>query len=95
MILPNQWSFSMTKDADKSFEKIPKNTQKRIVDFFEKRVLLYGKPKEFGKPLAGRTQGYWSYRVGDYRIIAEVRENELLILVVEVAHRRHVYDFKP
>jgi mRNA interferase RelE/StbE len=44
-----------------------------------------------GKPLTGSLKGYWRYRVGDYRIICELRDEELLILVIEIAHRREVY----
>jgi mRNA interferase RelE/StbE len=44
-----------------------------------------------GEPLVGNFQGYWRYRVGDYRIVCELQDKELLILVIEVGHRKDVY----
>ncbi|WP_439849172.1 type II toxin-antitoxin system RelE family toxin [Thioalkalicoccus limnaeus] len=51
-------------------------------------------PRRRGKPLVGDTKGLWPYRVGDYRILCELRDNELIILVVTLGHRRQI-DRKP
>jgi len=53
---------------------------------------LVNNPKEFGKPLKGKLKGLWSYRCYDkYRVIYQLFQAELLILVVEVGHRREIY----
>ena len=49
-------------------------------------------PRRYGKPLSGDRQGEWSYRVGDYRIIAEIHDSRILIMVMTVGHRREVYE---
>ena len=49
-------------------------------------------PRAKGKALVGDMKGYWRYRVGEYRIIADIVDDELVIILVSVAHRREVYD---
>ncbi|MBQ7169295.1 MAG: type II toxin-antitoxin system RelE/ParE family toxin [Synergistaceae bacterium] len=45
-----------------------------------------------GKALTGNWSGYWRYRVGDYRLIADIQDDKILILITEVGHRKEVYD---
>ena len=50
-------------------------------------------PRQLGSPLhGGRHRNLWRYRVGDYRIVAEINDRDIRILIVRIAHRRHVYD---
>ena len=49
-------------------------------------------PRATGKALQGEFSGLWRYRVGDYRLICEIRENELVILVLEIGHRKNIYN---
>ena len=49
-------------------------------------------PRRTGHPLTGEFQGLWRYRVGRYRIIAEIIDSRLVIVVVEVGHRKNIYD---
>lgn len=48
-------------------------------------------PRDAGKALTGNLRTYWRYRVGDYRVICEIRDTELVIVAVEIGHRREVY----
>ena len=48
-------------------------------------------PRQYVNPLVENRSGQWRYRVGDYRIIAEIEDEELVILVIEIGHRRYVY----
>jgi mRNA interferase RelE/StbE len=66
--------------------------QKRILAFLEGRVLPSHTPKQYGKKLTGNLSPFWSYRIGDYRVIADIKDGELVILVVQLDHRRQVYD---
>lgn len=92
MALTEGWRLEMSQEADKDFGRLGKPVKKRIISFFEERVLAASSPRLFGKALTGRWAGYWSYRVGDYRIIAHIQDHRLTIVAVAIDHRRQVYD---
>lgn len=54
-------------------------------------VGLLEDPRSVGRPLLGELTGFWRYRVGDYRVICDVRDEALIVLVVDVGHRREIY----
>lgn len=58
--------------------------------FLENRLALLDNPKQIGKALQGELSEYWAYRVGDYRILTKHENNQLIILVVEIGHRKEV-----
>jgi len=80
-----------TKKAVKSLRKIDKEQQKLIVSWIEKNLVDTEDPKTIGKPLKGTLNEFWRYRVGNYRILAEINDNELKIIVVNVGHRKDIY----
>jgi mRNA interferase RelE/StbE len=82
------WKISFSLKADKLLEKLDKNTRQRILDYLDKVV---NDPRAFGKPLTGNKNGIWRYRVGDYRILCEIINEELIILVIDLGHRRFIY----
>lgn len=92
MILTEIWQFEMSNNADKDFSRLDKTIKRRILDYFEERVLPNGDPRQFGKALTGRWSTYWSYRVGDYRILADIQDHRLTIVAVSIDHRRQVYN---
>lgn len=49
-------------------------------------------PEELGKPLVGRFKGLYRYRLGDYRVVYEINKKEVVIIIVQVGHRREVYN---
>lgn len=64
----------------------------RVLDFMDDRVAVLVDPRAAGKNLVGPKLGsYWRYRVGDVRVICDIQDQEVLILVVEIGHRREVY----
>lgn len=85
------WTIEYARTARDQLRKLDKQVARRIVDFMEKRVAPRDDPRELGKALTGPLGDLWRYRVGDYRIICEIRDGELVILVLSVAHRREVY----
>ena len=87
----SRWTVIFTEQADKAFSKLDKPIQKEIERYLSKRVLTTEHPRVFGKPLKGNFSDYWSYRSGDYRIICKIEDNELIVVVVHVAHRKEVY----
>ena len=92
MTLTDVWRLEMTVEAEKDFSKLDKSVKQRIIRFFEERVLCQSDPRLYCKALTGGLSGYWSYRVGDYRVIADVRDHELRIIAIKIDHRRKVYD---
>lgn len=86
------WSIEWTPDSRKQLLKLDRPIQKRILTFLQGRVLPSNDPRHYGKKLTGNLSPLWSYRIGDYRVIADIRDSEVIILVVQVDHRRQVYD---
>lgn len=80
-----------TDKFDKSFKKLDKQTQKIIKAWIEKNLVGCENPRIHGKGLTANKSGQWRYRVGDYRILAEIRDNELILVLVEVGHRSRIY----
>ena len=77
--------------AKKQFARLDKAVQRRITRFFEE-VEELADPRSRGKMLTGNWAGYWSYRIGDYRAICDIVDDKITIYVMEVGHRRDVYD---
>ena len=80
-----------TDKFDKSFKKTDKQTQKIIKAWIEKNLVGCENPRIHGKGLTANKSGQWRYRVGDYRILAEIRDNELVLVLIEAGHRRRIY----
>ena len=76
----------------KTLEKMDKFTKRIIVEWIEKNLVDCENPKLFGKPLSANRAGQWRYRVGDYRILAKIEDEKLIILVIAVGHRREIYE---
>ena len=85
------WTIEFDKKAIKELSKIDKSIQTRIVNELT-RLSRLDNPRLFGKALKSNFNGLWRFRVGDYRIVCELIDSELKILVVRVAHRREVYE---
>ena len=80
-----------TDKFDKSFKKLDKQTQKIIKSWIEKNLIGCENPRLHGKWLTANKSLQWRYRVGDYRILAEIRESELVLVLVEAGHRNRIY----
>ena len=79
------------KNADKQLKKIDTTQQRIIVNWIAKNLENTRDPRIFGKSLKGNLKNYWRYRVGDYRIIAKINDDEVRILIIEVGHRKDIY----
>jgi len=75
--------------ADKSFAKFDKPVKSRILTFLEERVKP--NPDLLKQALQGTKRGLWKYRVGDYRIICDIKQHQLTVLVIDIGHRSEVY----
>ncbi len=85
------WTIKFSEVAQKQIRKLDKTIAKRITDYLGKRIASQVDPRVFGKALLHDKTGLWRYRVDDYRIIVQIQENELIVLVLRVGHRREVY----
>ena len=77
--------------AVKQIRKLDPATRNLIKTWIEKNLLNTDNPRQHGKGLTGTLSQDWRYRVGDYRILAEINDTEIVIIIVEVGHRREIY----
>ena len=86
------WRIELTATAAKQLAKLGKSEAKRITSFLRQRLAILDDPRSTGKALTGPHLGaYWRYRVGDYRIICDIQDGALCVLVIEIGNRREVY----
>ena len=81
-----------SETAQKALKKLDKYTQKIILLWLNKYLEGCKDPRTHGKPLTANRTGQWRYRIGDYRLIAKIEDERLVILVIKLGHRREVYD---
>ena len=85
------WRIELTATAAKQLAKLDKNDARRITSFLRQRVAVLDDPRSSGKALTGPLGGFWRYRVGDFRVICEIQDGALRVLVIEIGNRREVY----
>ena len=85
------WTVEVIDFAEKQLRKLDKPIQKRLIDWLDERINGCKNPRHFGEPLRGGMSGLWRYRVGNYRIICEIQDEQLVVIALAVGHRREVY----
>lgn len=85
------YKIKLTKTAEKDLSKLDKQSALRIIKFFKERIVTSDNPKQLGKQLTGTLKPFWRFRVGDYRIICDINDDELVILTLRIGHRKEVY----
>ncbi len=80
--------------AKKQVKKMDKHIAALIIGWLEKNIEGCENPRLHGKGLVENRSGEWRYRIGDYRIICEIQDEEVLVLVLEIGHRREIYERK-
>lgn len=85
------YEVTTTARFDREFKKLDRYTQRMIKAWIEKNLIDCSDPRQYGRGLTGNRSGQWRYRIGDYRLICEIIDNELIILALSVGHRRAVY----
>lgn len=85
------WTIEYTETAKGQLRKLDKQTARRIVDYMDERITGLDNPRSTGKALTGPLGGLWRYRVGDCRIICDIQDDELRVLVVHVGNRSAIY----
>lgn len=80
-----------TLKALKQLKKMDKQTASIIISYIEKRLINSKDPRRYGKSLQGELSDKWRYRVGQYRILAKIEDTKLIIIIIEIGHRREIY----
>ena len=87
-----KYKVEYSSKAIKNLRKLDKHTRNLIYAWIDKNLVGCENPRIYGKGLLGNKTGQWRYRIGDYRIICEIKDEEVIILVLEIGHRREIYD---
>jgi mRNA interferase RelE/StbE len=85
------WTIEYADTAKKQLRKLDRAAARRIVDFMDERVAPSKDPRGMGKALKGPLGDLWRYRVGDFRVICDVQDKVLTVLVLRIGNRREVY----
>ena len=86
------WTIEYALSSRKPMERLDPMVRRRIREFLSERIALLDDPRLLGEALQGtRFSGLWRYRVGDYRILADIRDEVVTVIVVGVGHRGEVY----
>lgn len=86
-----KYNVVFTTEAKKNLKKLDKHTSSLIIGWIEKNLQGCENTRAKGKGLTANRSGEWRYRIGDYRLICEIKDNELIILALSIGHRRDVY----
>ena len=85
------WTIEFAPRVEKDLRKIGPQAARRILDYLRNRVAVLDDPRQLGQPLKGQFAELWRYRIGDYRVVCELRDEVLVVLVLRIGHRKAVY----
>lgn len=80
-----------SEKALKELKKLDKHTALFIIGWLRKNIEGCSDPRQHGKGLTANRSGQWRYRVGDYRIITEIQDDKVIVLILAVGHRKNIY----
>ena len=84
------WQIEWDDRARKELRSLDPSIQRKILTYLRERTTE--NPYSFGKELGGNKAGLWRYRVEDFRIVCQIKENKLVVFVIAVGHRKEIYD---
>ena len=87
-----KYTVQYTVGAIKNLKKLDKHTQALILGWIEKNLTNCENPRQHGKCLTANRSGQWRYRIGDYRLICEIEDDKIVILILSIGHRREIYN---
>lgn len=85
------WRLEFSKRADKQLSKMDPGVRRVIVSWLLKNIDGCDDPRAHGKGLTSNRSGEWRYRIGDYRVLCDIQDDKLVVLAIEIGHRREVY----
>ena len=83
-----KYNVDLSDRFKREFKKLDKYSQKIIRSWIDKNLVGTENPRQYGKGLTANRSGQWRYRIGDYRLICQIEDSELIILALSVGHRR-------
>ena len=86
------WRLVFSKRSDKQLSKMDPGIRRVIIAWLLKNIDGCTDPRAHGKGLTADKSGKWRYRIGDYRVLCEIRDEELIVLAIEIGHRREIFD---
>lgn len=86
-----KYRVEVTPRFEKEFRKLDRYTQRMIKAWIDKNLMDCTDPRQHGKGLTANRSGQWRYRIGDYRMICEIKDDKLVILALTIGHRREIY----
>ena len=81
------WTLRISDTAKRQLKKLDRSTAQALLRYLNRLLLQTENPRQRGKPLTANLAGLWRYRVGDYRLICDFKDGELVLLVLQIAHR--------
>lgn len=90
--MTEKWQVEWDERALKELKKIDKQAQKDIIGYLKKRIATEESPRRLAKALVGNKAGLWRYRIKDYRLICNIEDGNLVVLVLRASHRKNVYE---
>jgi mRNA interferase RelE/StbE len=86
------WRVELSATATRQVDNLDAQHAKRILKFVHERLAKLDSPRDIGKALRGSDLGeFWKYRVGDYRLICRIEDERLVVLILQVGHRKEIY----
>ncbi len=85
------WKIEFDTSVEKDLKKLGHTAQKKILKYIKEKILPSDNPRILGKSLSGKLSDIWRYRIGDYRLLAKIEDEQFIILVIHVGHRKDVY----
>lgn len=86
------WIVEFDDAARKELRKLDRQAQQEILRYLRERIATDEDPRRFGKTLSRELAGLWRYRIQNYRIICNIEDQKLTVLVLRVGHRKDVYE---
>lgn len=86
------WTVEFDNAAAKELRKLDRQTQREILRYFRERIAIDEDPRRFGKSLSSDLTGLWRYRVRNYRMICNIEDEKLIVLILRVGHRKDIYE---
>ena len=86
------WRVEFDDAATKELRKLDRQAQHEILRYLRERIATDEDPRRFGKPLSRELAGLWRYRVRDYRLICNIEDYKLVVLVLRIGHRKDIYE---
>ena len=87
-----KFTVEYSKKAEKEIDKLDRNIRRFILSWINKNLVGCENPRQYGSALTGNHKNHWRYRIGNYRVIADIKDDKITIVIITVGHRKNAYD---